>query len=75
MLDPGTTSAARHDGVRVALTAPAWLVLGESYNRGWRAACDGRDLGAPQVVDGFANGWRAPRGCRDVDFAFAPQRA
>jgi hypothetical protein len=49
-------------------------VLAESFNRGWRAECDGRDLGEPHPVDGFANGWQAPRDCRHVDFAFAPQR-
>ncbi len=60
-------------GVRVALTHPAWLVLGESYDTGWQARCDGRSLGAPQLIDGYANGWRAPAGCRDVSFAFSPQ--
>jgi arabinofuranan 3-O-arabinosyltransferase len=74
VLDPGDDGRGSRDGVRVALTAPAWLVLGESFNRGWRAECDGRDLGEPQPIDGFANGWRAPRHCRDVSFAFAPQR-
>ncbi len=74
VLDPGGDGRGRRDGVRVALTAPAWLVLAESFNRGWRAECDGRDLGEPQPIDGFANGWRAPRDCRDVDFAFSPQR-
>jgi arabinofuranan 3-O-arabinosyltransferase len=73
VLDPGDDGRGSRAGVRVALTEPAWLVLGESYNRGWRAECDGRDLGAPEPVDGFANGWRAPRDCRAVDFAFAPQ--
>ena len=43
----------RHDDVRVRVDGPAWLVLGESFNRGWRASCDDRDLGAPQVVDGL----------------------
>jgi hypothetical protein len=74
VLDPGDDGRGRRAGVRVALTEPAWLVLGESYNRGWRAECDGRDLGGPEPIDGFANGWRAPRDCRAVDFAFAPQR-
>ncbi|MGH2893805.1 MAG: hypothetical protein ACRDPM_11155, partial [Solirubrobacteraceae bacterium] len=60
-------------GVRVALTHPAWLVLGESYDTGWQARCDGRSLGAPQLIDGYANGWVAPAGCRDVSFAFTPQ--
>lgn len=74
VLDPGDDGRGRRDGVRVALSEPAWLVLAESFNRGWRAECDGRDLGEPRPVDGFANGWRAPRDCRDVDFSFAPQR-
>jgi len=74
VLDPGGDGRGKRDGVRVALTDPAWLVLAESFNRGWQAECDGRDLGEPQPVDGFANGWRAPRDCQDVDFDFAPQR-
>lgn len=74
VLDPGEDGRGKRDGVRIVLTDPAWLVLAESFNRGWRAECDGRDLGEPQPIDGFANGWRAPRDCRDVDFAFAPQR-
>jgi hypothetical protein len=72
--DLGRTEPGRHDGVKVALREPALLVLGESYNRGWRAWCDERSLGEPRVVDGYANGWRAPADCRDVRFAFAPQR-
>ena len=62
-------------GVEVDLEGPSWLVLGQGYNKGWRAECDGRSLGKPEVVDGFANGWRAPAGCRRVAFSFAPQRA
>ena len=46
-----------------------------AIDRGWRAWCDGRSLGAPEVVDGYANGWHAPASCRTVHFAFAPQRA
>jgi arabinofuranan 3-O-arabinosyltransferase len=60
-------------GVRVALTRPTWLVLGESYDTGWQARCNGRSLGAPQLIDGYANGWVAPAGCRNVSFAFTPQ--
>ena len=73
--DPGEGGRGRREGVRVEVTRPAWLVLGESFNRGWRARCDGRDLGEPSVIDGYANGWRVDRGCRDVLFAFAPQGA
>ena len=75
VVDAGTTSRGRHEGVRVVTAGPSWLVLGESFNRGWRASCDGDDLGEPEVVDGYANGWRAPAGCRDVTMAFGPQRA
>lgn len=73
VVDPGDDGRSGRDGVRVSLREPAWLVLGESHNRGWRASCDGRDLGEPRPIDGFANGWRAPRDCRDVEIAFAPQ--
>ena len=74
VVSSGRAGNGRHDGVRVALAGPAWLVLGESFNRGWRAYCNGRSLGGPQVIDGFANGWRAPRDCRAVHFAFGPNR-
>lgn len=71
--DLGDAGRGRHDGVRVRLREPALLILGESYNRGWRAYCDERSLGEPRPVDGYANGWRAPASCRDVRFAFAAQ--
>jgi hypothetical protein len=64
-----------YSGIRVQVSAPSWLVLGESYNRGWSAECNGRSLGAPRVVDGFASGWRVTPGCRDVSLVFAPQTA
>ncbi|MGA8723401.1 MAG: alpha-(1-_3)-arabinofuranosyltransferase family protein [Acidimicrobiales bacterium] len=40
-------------------TTPFDLVLGESINSGWKATVvGGPDLGAPVLVDGFANGWQ-----------------
>ena len=37
---------------------PFWMVLGQSTNAGWHATTGtGVDLGAPQVIDGYANGW------------------
>jgi hypothetical protein len=72
--DPGRIGRYSVGGVSLALRRPSWLVLGESYDTGWEATCDGRSLGAPRVIDGYANGWLAPAGCRHVAFTFAPQR-
>ncbi len=36
---------------------PFWLVLGQSHNEGWRASAEGRSLGDPTLVNGYANGW------------------
>ena len=74
VLDSGTTGHGSYDGVRVAIHRPSWLVLGEGYDRGWRAWCNGRSLGAPVPIDGYANGWRVTPGCTNVRFAFAPNR-
>ncbi|MBJ7514309.1 MAG: hypothetical protein JHC94_08295, partial [Acidimicrobiia bacterium] len=38
-------------------TQPFWLVLGQSLNEGWHATINGKDLGTPVLVDGYANGW------------------
>ena len=75
VLAPGRPGRGRLDDVRVSVDGPAWLVLGEGYNRGWRAWCGERDLGAPEPVDGYANGWRIDRDCRNARFAFAPNRS
>lgn len=71
--DSGDQGNGSYTGVRVHVTAPSWLVLGESYSPGWRATCDGHSLGAPRVIDAFANGWRVNPGCRTVAITFAPQ--
>src|SRR5207237_4799371 len=49
VVDPGHIGRSSVTGVRVALNGPAWLVLGESFDNGWRATCDGRSLGVPRV--------------------------
>lgn len=72
VLDPGTAGRGAREGTRVAVRGPSWLILGEGYSRGWHAWCQGRDLGEPTLVDGYANGWRVGAGCRDAHFAFAP---
>jgi arabinofuranan 3-O-arabinosyltransferase len=79
VLDPGDGWNGSRDGVRLALNGPSWLVLAESWSKGWHAYCstrdgDERDLGPPEPIDGFATGWQAPAGCVTARFAFAPQR-
>jgi arabinofuranan 3-O-arabinosyltransferase len=69
----GRRSPGHYDGMRVDARGPSWLVLGESWNKGWRARCDGRSLGEPRVIDGFANGWGLRSGCREASFTFVPQ--
>lgn len=51
------TSRGSYDLSVDALDAPAWLVLGQSMNDGWHLTSDGKDLGPPLLVNGFANGW------------------
>jgi len=52
-----------------------WLVLGQSHNDGWTASADGRDLGSPTLVDGYANGWLVPAGQDiSVELQWEPQR-
>jgi arabinofuranan 3-O-arabinosyltransferase len=54
---------------------PFWLVLGQSLNAGWHATADGRDLGPPTLVDGYANGWRVPAGTDiDLHVEWQPQK-
>jgi arabinofuranan 3-O-arabinosyltransferase len=73
VVDAGDQGNGSYTGVHVAVSGPSWLVLGESYNRGWQASCNGRSLGAPRVIDAFANGWPVGPGCRNVSITFAPQ--
>lgn len=73
VVQAGTIGNSSVSGVRLALKGPSWIVLGEGFNRGWRATCNGHSLGAPQVIDVYANGWPAPSGCRRIAFSFAPQ--
>ena len=64
-------------------TAPFMLVLGQSIDKGWSATVSGGpSLGAPTLIDGFANGWHVGAstlaeaghgGTFDVTLRFAPQ--
>jgi hypothetical protein len=72
--DPGDPGRGSRDNVELSVREPAWLVLGESYDRGWRAYCNGRSLGTPVPLDGYANAWPVTPGCTHARFAFAPQK-
>ena len=65
-----TTTSSHTDGHTVKVTGatqPFELVFGQSLNKGWQAVASpgpgapagahAVDLGPPQLVDGFANGW------------------
>ncbi len=51
------------------------LILPQSLNAGWTASVDGVDLGPPQLVDGYANGWLVPPGPADrrIELRWTPQ--
>ncbi len=59
-----------------ASKAPYWLVLGQSNNAGWTATANGKDLGEPKLVDGYANGWLIQPSAKPVTVAleWTPQR-
>ena len=74
VVDPGTPGRQTWSGVRLATRGSTWLVLGIGFSEGWRATCDGRDLGAPVAVQGYANGWRVRGACARASFDYAPGR-
>ena len=74
VVDPGDFGRSSVDGVRLALDGPSRLVLAQSYDRGWRAWCDGRALGAPRPDAAYGNGWAVDGSCTEARFAFAPDR-
>jgi hypothetical protein len=55
----------------------SWLVLGQSLSAGWHASADGKSLGAPILIDGYANGWKLPASppgsIVNVSFVWTPQ--
>ena len=55
---------------------PCYVSSGQGYDPRWAASVDGRSLGQPLVVDGYAAGWRvqAPPGAV-VEMVFGPRRA
>ena len=75
----GRADAGDIGDVHLAADGPSWLVLAESHSPGWRAWCydaEGREreLGSPEPIDGYANGWRVDGNCKRARFAFARER-
>ena len=59
--------------VEVSAESASALVVGETYNRGWRASVSGVEL-APVVVDGWRQGFVLPAGTTGVaELHYAPQ--
>lgn len=53
-----TETSARSATLLVpACPTGCWVIHGEGHNDAWTATADGRDLGAPHLIDGNANGW------------------
>ena len=78
---PPTVATDSVADTRIELTvgasdADSWLVLAQSWNAGWTATVDGESLGAPVLVDGYANGWLLPGSDaqRTVVLDWTPQR-
>ncbi len=65
-----------HQRLKVAgATGPYAVVIGQSYNKNWRATANGKDLGPAQVLDGFSTGWIVWDGRpATIDIHYAPQR-
>ena len=54
---------------------PYYLVVGQGYDRRWRATMDGRPLGPPLLLDGYSVGWRIDdQRPHRFEVAFGPQR-
>jgi arabinofuranan 3-O-arabinosyltransferase len=55
--------------------APYYLVVGQGYDRRWRATMDRRPLGPPLLLDGYSVGWRiTDQRPHRFQVTFAPQR-
>ncbi|WP_446663492.1 alpha-(1-_3)-arabinofuranosyltransferase domain-containing protein [Flexivirga sp. B27] len=67
-------NTATHKRVHVTTKGAAAVVLGQSIADGWHATANGKDLGAPQTIDGYSAGWMLPKaGKYTIDITYAPQ--
>lgn len=83
--DPGqapATTVERHDPTRYTVTTssasvPFAVLLGQGRAPGWKATIDGKELPAPQVLDGFSMGWIVtdPSRPHQIEITYAPRTA
>jgi SAM-dependent methyltransferase len=54
----------------------SWLVLNQSFSRGWSASLANRSLGAPMLLDGGFTAWRLPPSASSaaLSITWTPQR-
>ncbi|TWP37127.1 alpha-(1-_3)-arabinofuranosyltransferase domain-containing protein [Leekyejoonella antrihumi] len=68
-----------HDGSSaktISLTSQgsAAVVISQSYDPRWQATANGKDLGPPQIIDGYSVGWILPKaGHYTVKIRYTPQ--
>lgn len=69
-----SASSSTHKSLHVTTQGPSAVILGQSIAPGWHATANGKDLGAPQLIDGYSSGWLLPTaGHYDVEIRYAPQ--
>lgn len=60
--------------LHVTTGGPSAVVLGQSIADGWHATANGKDLGAPQTIDGYSAGWALPKaGKYTINITYRPQ--
>jgi arabinofuranan 3-O-arabinosyltransferase len=64
---------AGHLRLRVSSDGDALVSTGQSYDPGWRATVDGKDLGPARPVGTLAT-WSLGAGTHEVDLTYAPER-
>lgn len=76
-----TFDVVRHGSASMELRltsdcSPCLVSSGQAFDARWTAEVDGRDLGAPLVVDGYAAGWRVDAAPGEVvRLSFGPAKA